>query len=161
MFSSPCSISRPLPYFFRTLLATRMRDKSDASRDLPAGCLGMIFPCKRLYLSWKNGGKGGFEPSVPLTRYTGLAVQHLKPLSHLSAWLTTRGWNIIEPQTLCKRFYRYRVLPILIGIKKDDIPSQDKVGYPMGNDRSPDILGLNVEPSKGYPTENRCAPFHM
>ena len=29
----------------------------------------------------------GFEPSVPLAQYTGLAVQHLKPLSHLSAGL--------------------------------------------------------------------------
>lgn len=27
----------------------------------------------------------GFEPSVPRKQYTGLAVQHLKPLSHLSA----------------------------------------------------------------------------
>ena len=32
----------------------------------------------------------GFEPSVPRKQYTGLAVQHLKPLSHLSV-LKTKG----------------------------------------------------------------------
>ena len=44
----------------------------------------------------------GFEPSVPLTQYTGLAVQHLKPLSHLSAWL--RGRKIDKRFDQCKGF---------------------------------------------------------
>ena len=44
----------------------------------------------------------GFEPSVPLAQYTGLAVQHLKPLSHLSAGL--RGRKIDKRFDQCKGF---------------------------------------------------------
>ena len=53
-------------------------------------------------LSIKNGGKGGIRTSVPLAQYTGLAVQHLKPLSHLSARL--RGRKIDKRFDQCKGF---------------------------------------------------------
>ena len=36
-------------------------------------------------MGYKLAEREGFEPSVPRKEYTGLAVQHLQPLSHLSA----------------------------------------------------------------------------
>ena len=55
-------------------------------------------PIKKDDQNWSSyimAEREGFEPSVPRKQYTGLAVQHLKPLSHLSVV----GLEGFEPPT--------------------------------------------------------------
>ena len=85
----------------------------------------------------------GFEPSVPLAQYTGLAVQHLKPLSHLSARL--RGRKIDKRSIIARVLSHDLSLPILIFIKNDYDTNPVKIRYAMCNNGRPNIFCLNIQ----------------
>ena len=108
----------------------------------------------------------GFEPSVPRKQYTGLAVQHLKPLSHLST-LKWREEDSLAPCPLQvvfrqKRYgvsHRASRLPKLVGVIFDNVEPKNKIGGAMGNDRCPNIARFYVQKAIANAADNGRPQF--